>query len=291
MTAEISEIPYLGVGLGLRKELSSQILSNKNEIDVLEITSEHFMDKPEAQMQYLKKFRDEFSVVPHGLNLSIGSAIELDREYLKKIKKICETIAAPYYSDHFATTYLPGLNIGHLSPAWFTKEALNMVIKKIDIVQNFLGIPLVLENITSFFDIPEADFEEPEFISEVCRKTQCGLLLDITNVHINAHNRGQDPYNFLQRLPLMNVVHVHLAGGKINPKNNWYYDTHSEELNGVNEGVWPLLKWVAERTNIKTVIIERDDNFKEDFNKMILDDIKKARSILIQSKKSGAVMH
>jgi len=275
---ELKKIPYYGVGIGLRNEIGEQTMCHKNEIDTLEIISERFFNKPAPVWDYLRNFADNFPIIPHGVKLSIASADKTDPEFLKNMKKLCEFVVAPYYSDHFALTRLPGADIGHLSPIWFTKESLEIIVEKIDTIQDFLGIPLVLENINSMFTVSEADFEEPEFIAKVCERTGCGALLDLTNVYINTHNNRSDPYDFLGRFPLDYVVQIHLAGGMI--RNDWFYDTHSEKIAGINDGVWSLLEWTIKRCDIKSLIIERDQNFKDDFDDMLLQDIRRARSII-----------
>jgi len=277
MNSELRNIPYFGVGLGLRRELREQIMKRRQEIDVLEIIPEHYIDKP-GETAVLESFSKSFKLVPHGLKLSIGTSAGLNKTYVDKVKGILEKIGAEYHSDHFALTDIGDFSIGHLSPLWFTKEGLEAAVKNINKAKEILGMPLVFENITSFFEIPEADFSEPEFIKRALEQTGSGLLLDLTNVLINSYNRKTDPFRFLEQLPLEKVVHIHLAGGKIT--NGWFYDTHSEELNGPNERVWPLLEWVTARADIKTVIIERDQNFKENFEEMILNDIRHAKKIL-----------
>lgn len=281
MSNKLENIPYFGVGIGLRRELREQIAKHRSEIDVLEITPEHYLDKPQ-EMEVLESFSKKIAVVPHGLRLSIGAAAGLNEAYLAKLKILLEKIGAKYHSDHFTLSDIGNFSIGHLSPLWFTEESLEIVIKNINQAENVLGAPIILENIASFFEIPEADFSEAEFIKKTCETAGCGLLLDLTNVYINSYNNKIDPYEFLRKLPLDKVVHVHLAGGKIN--HGWFYDTHSETLTGPNEGVWPLLEWVAERAPIKTVIIERDSNFGKPFEDMFSADLAKIRKIISRSK-------
>jgi uncharacterized protein len=291
MNNVLTNIPYRGIGIRLKEEIANLIKQRRNDLDVLEIITECYIDKPPKAMESLKKLRDQFSVIPHGVKLSIGSALPLNYTYLKKVKRLCEFINPYYYSDHFALTnpavnMMPETEIGHLYPIWFTKEVLNIIVQKTNEVQKFLGLPLVLENITSDFVIPEADLEEPEFITEVCQQTNCGLLLDLTNVHIVSFNRDMDPTSWLSRFPLEYVVQIHLAGGKVSRPTNWYHDTHSEELNGVNEGMWPLLEYVGKNCkNLKAVIIERDSNFKENFDEMILNDVRRIRAIIESTKR------
>lgn len=276
MTNHLASLPRLGVGIGFRDRIAKKTLLHRNDIDVVEIITENYFN-PRTHAR-LEKINSSFPVIPHGVELSVGSAQPLEQEFLQNIKTICTLINAPYYSDHFAVTRLGEQKIGHLSPIWFTGESLALVKDKVNRVQDFLGIPLALENITSFFDISHADMREEEFISDVCAQTGCGLLLDITNVHINAYNRKKDPCTFLKHLPLDHVIHIHLAGGVI--KNDWFHDTHNQELNGINEGVWPLLEWTLARApNLKTIIIERDENLDGDLQDMLLNDICRIREI------------
>ena len=150
-------------------------------------------------------------------------------------------------------------------------------------IQDFLGIPLVLENISAALILENADYEEPEFITQACHRTGCGLLMDVTNIHINSYNAGRDPYKWLERYPMDHVVQIHLAGGVIT--HELFHDTHSEEIRGHNEGVWGLLAWTAKQCDIKALIIERDQNFKEDFQEMILNDLSRARDIVERHRK------
>lgn len=277
MINPLASLPYLGVGIGLREKISKETEMHRNLIDAVEVITENYF--PLHTQPFLHRFAQLLPVIPHGIELSVGSAEHLETSFLKKIKEICALLKASYYSDHFAVTRLGETHIGHLSPIWFTKEALGIVVDKVNQVQDFLGIPLALENITSTFDIPFSDITESEFIAEVCHRTQCGLLLDITNVHINAYNQKNDPYLFLQGLPMDHVIQIHLAGGTI--RNNYFYDSHSQELGGANERVWPLLEWVLPRTpHVKAVIIERDGNFKESFKEMFDRDLERARELV-----------
>lgn len=281
MTGRFSEIQYLGAGIGLREEIADDTLANKTHIEVLEIISDKFIGESRSRSEFLKRFAGKFPIIPHGIDLSLGSATELDFEYLKRLKTLCNFIGATYYSEHFAVTKLPGINIGHLSPLWFTKESLELVVRKIHAIQEFLGLPLALENITSDFEIQEADFEEPEFISEVCKRTSCGLLLDLANVHINSYNRKRDPYAFLARLPLKNVIQIHLAGGVV--ERGWFHDTHSTEMDGPNAGIWKILEWTIPHVpNLKAIIIERDANFRGGFAEILLADLARARKIMVR---------
>jgi uncharacterized protein len=271
---KFSHVPFLGTGVGFRRELKREMLGRRGDIEVVEVIAERFF-APENEM-YLEELSATLPVIPHGIELSIGGAEGLDPVHLKNVSKVCRRAKAHYFSDHFALTKIDGMSINHLSPLWFTREQAKLVINHIREVEDRLGIPLVLENITSMFDIPSADYSEAEFISLVLEKADAGLHLDIANVLINSVNRSFDPMIFLRSLPLERVVQIHLAGGTM--FQGWFFDSHSEPISGHNEGVWPLFEWVLPRTpNLKAVIIERDENFTGNFDSIIGIDLRRTQ--------------
>ena len=285
MRHSLFRIPYIGVGIGLRNEIAEKTLQHGNEIDVLEIIAEKFFSDKPTPLHFLERFSERFPIIPHGIKLSIGSAEPYDEKFLRQMRGLVEHVQAPYYSDHFTLAHEGWeYDTGHLSPLWYTKEMLEHVIERVHRVQDYIGVPLVLENITAPFVLPGADFAEAEFIAKVHERTGCGLLLDVTNVHINAYNRGEDALALLKEYPMEAVIQVHLAGGAIS--HGYFYDTHSEELVGPNEGVWELFQWVVQHSSVRTVIIERDDNFKPNFETMILTDLRRARSYMEEGRAS-----
>jgi uncharacterized protein (UPF0276 family) len=283
-TTELKKIPHLGAGIGLRLELAEDTLAHTKEINVLEIIAEHYFSSTHQELTgLLADARAAYPIIPHGVDLSIGSTTPIEKEYLKHADELMRALGAHYYSDHFALTRDGDeLDIGHLSPIWFTEEMLENIVARVDLVQQTLGKPLVLENITCPFVIPGGDFEEPEFISEVCRRTGCGLLLDVTNVFINAHNFKFDAQRMIERYPIDSLVHVHLAGGEM--QDDMLIDSHSASIDGVNEGVWPLFEWVVTHADVKAVIIERDDDFKVSFDTTVLNDLRRIKTIWKKAK-------
>ena len=269
----LNNIPFLGSGIGFRRQISKQILNNAKNIDFLEVITEHYIDVPLAKIEELRDISKRFIIIPHGIDLSIGTDMPLDREYLDKVLGVLQLVNPPYYSDHFCFTKVPGLNIGHLTPLWFTKRTVEVVVKKIKKLQKILKIPIVLENITYVIDIPNADMSQEEFINRIVDKTNCGLLLDVTNVYTNSINHRFDPKKFIDRLPLENVVQLHLAGGYWD--NGILIDSHSEP---VVEEVWMLVEYICKKVLVKATLLEHDSNFKS-FD-TLLNQLGRAREIL-----------
>jgi uncharacterized protein (UPF0276 family) len=272
----LSSIPVLGSGLGYRREMKQEILKSQNEIDFLEIVTEQFFDDPTITKE-LYEICEKFVVIPHGIGLSIGSVV-LDVDYLREIKTVSEITACPYYSEHLAVTRAPGIDIGHLSPVWFTESVLRNTIVNVSRVQDYLSKPVALENVTYTFDIPAGGMKQTEFFGRLVEATGCGILLDVTNVYINSFNHTFDPIEFLKQMPLGNVVQIHLAGGYM--KNGVLIDGHCEP---VAEESWYLLETLAGMVRIRGSILEQDANFPADIS-VLLDQLDRARKIISRSK-------
>jgi uncharacterized protein (UPF0276 family) len=265
-------LPFLGSGLGYRAEIRQQVLAAAAELDFVEIITERYANRP-SLWRDLELACERFAVIPHGVSLSIGSARGPDPDHLRAIKRVSERTRSPYYSEHLALTGVPGIDLGHLSPLWFTEEALAIVARNVRQVQEYLEKPLVLENVTYYFELPHRQMSQPEFFHRLVEATGCGILLDVTNVHVNATNHGFDPLAFLEAMPLAAVVQVHLAGGTLH--DGFLIDGHCAP---VAEESWRLLEALVARTAVRGAILEHDDRFPE-FS-CLLEQVARAREIL-----------
>lgn len=249
-----TEIPTLGVGLGFREPYRADVLLNRDRIDFLEITADHYFGPSTTKRDELELLADHFTLIPHGLGLSLGSAEGLDRVYRDRLIDLVRRLDPPWWSEHVAFTRAGGVDIGHLAPVPWSREALDVLAANIGEVQALTDIPLIVENITYAFRVPGAELDEADFLAELVDRTGCGLLLDVTNLHTNAVNHGFDPIRFLDRLPLDHVVQLHFAGGHW--ENGLLIDSHSRRT---PDEVWGLLDHVLARAPVKGVILERDE--------------------------------
>jgi uncharacterized protein (UPF0276 family) len=264
--------PSLGSGMGYRRELKDGILESRGAIDFLEVITEQFTGSP-AQLRELEQLCDVFPVIPHGVGLSIGSET-LDEDYIRQIKRVSDLTESPYYSEHLAMTRSAGIDIGHLSPLWFTEAMLRLTTGHVLRVQDMLNKPLVLENVTYPFDIPNSGMTQTEFFCRLVEATGCGILLDVTNVHINSVNHHFDPAAFLRQMPLDHLTQIHLAGGYVS--NGMMIDGHSEM---VDEGTWRLLETLTSLTPVRASILEHDANFPDRIS-VLLGQLARAREIM-----------
>ncbi len=282
----IELLPTLGAGLGYREPFKSELFRHQNAADFLEITADHFFDPTPEKERELELLSEHFTLIPHGLNLSLGSAEGLDDEYVGKFAELVERLNPPWWSEHVAFTRAGGVEIGHLAPLPFTHEAVDVLSENIAKARGIIGPNLILENITFNVLLPGAELSEAEFLREVLEQTDCGLLLDVTNLHINCVNHGWNSTEILGRLPLNRVVQLHFSGGHEPPHPPIAFleggvggrvrsiDSHSQPA---PEAVWTLLDEVLRRAAVKGVILERDDNlppFAE-----LRDEVARARKI------------
>jgi len=245
----------LGAGISLRRPLVADAILHADALDVVEIVADHYFSPAPAKNLELLVLRERFSVIPHGLDLSLGSAEGVSQPYLRKVAAVVETLAPPFWSEHVAFTHAGGRAIGHLAPLPFTHEALDVFVRNVARVRAAIAVPLIFENIACPFDVPYAEMSEGEFLRRLVERTGGGLLLDVANLYYNALNRGRDPFAVLAEYPLHAVVQCHLAGG--HRSGGEWIDSHAF---GVPEPVWSLFAEVARTSPVVAAIIERDEN-------------------------------
>jgi uncharacterized protein (UPF0276 family) len=263
----------LGVGIGFREQFRADLFLHQTEIDFLEITADHYLDANAHKQAELELLKEHFPLIPHGLNLSLGSAEGVDEVYLEKFAALVEKVQPAWFSDHICFTKSGGVDIGHLAPLPFTREALEVLKRNIKRVKAVIKTPLILENITYMVDLPSAEMSEAAFVSELLEETDCGLLLDVTNLYINSVNHNYDWRKFLDELPMERVVQLHFVGS--HSRGNLLIDAHA---NKTEDEIWEVFREVCARGEIKGAILERDENFPPFAE--ILEEIKTARSLL-----------
>ncbi|HKP70899.1 MAG TPA: DUF692 domain-containing protein [Pyrinomonadaceae bacterium] len=273
-------LPKLGIGMGFRETLRSQIFLHRDKIDFLEITSDHYLDATPRKLEELELLRQHFPLIPHSLDLSLGSAEGIDEAYLEKLADLIERIQPAWFSDHICFTRSNGIKIGHLAPVPYTKEALCVFISNVERVKKRISAPLILENITYNLSFPSSEMSEVEFISTLLRETDCGMLLDATNLYINSKNLEYDWRSFLDQLPLERIVQVHFVGSHRN--GDRLIDAHADKT---EDEIWDVVREIRARCDIKGAILERDENFPEFAE--LLDEIEIAREELRKASSSS----
>jgi uncharacterized protein (UPF0276 family) len=197
-------------------------------------------------------------------------------EYLKSVKEFIKDHQPLWYSDHLCYSSVMGAQFHSLLPLPFTEEAIAHVVPRIHQVQDYLEMPLAIENI-SYYAMPgEGEMKEWEFIREVVDRADCGLLLDVNNIYVNAVNFNFDPMEYVAAMPLERVMHVHVAGHR--RMKDFVLDTHGAPI---IDPVWEILSAVASRTQLPAVVIERDAHLPPLPEQ--LAEVEKAREVVINA--------
>jgi uncharacterized protein (UPF0276 family) len=248
-------LPALGVGVGLRQPHVEDILRRPTTIAWFEFTPENYMNRGGAHLRTLRQVSERFPMIAHGVGASLGTRGKPSREYLAALKRTIAISGSRWASDHLCYTTAGDLALNELLPLPFTAEAVKCVARNVKRCQDALEVPWLVENISYYATIDDSEMDEADFITAVVEEADCGLLLDVNNVFVNAHNLGYDPRAFIRRLPLDKVVQVHLAGH--DRANQIWIDTHGE---AVQDEVWRLFADTWPLLPPCSVLIEWDHN-------------------------------
>jgi uncharacterized protein (UPF0276 family) len=253
MTTRAPLFPYLGRGLGLRREHYRHVIETKPNVGWFEVISENFMVAGGNPRRVLESVRRDYPVVLHGVSLSIGSTDPLDERYLDALAALARDFEPVWVSDHLCWGTAHGLNSHDLLPLPYTEGALAHVTGRVERVQERLGRRILLENPSSYMRLAGADMEEHEFLAEVARRADCGILLDVNNVFVSAHNHGFDPRAYLAAMPPERVGQIHLAGHTV--EGPLLIDTHDDH---VRPEVWQLYAEAIGLLGPRSTMIEWD---------------------------------
>jgi uncharacterized protein len=248
------EFPALGWGIGLRRPHYAEILERRPTVDWFEVTTENFMVPGGRPLEVLEAVRANYPIVMHGVSLSIGSTDPLNRTYLQDLARFARRFESSWISDHLCWTGVGGRTLHDLLPMPYTEEAVEHCAKRIRQVQEFLGRRILIENISSYLQYRASRMSEAEFLTAVAEESDCGILLDINNVYVNAFNHRFNSKRYLDVLPIERIAQFHLAGHQ--DCGAYLLDTHDHT---VSEGVWELYDYAVERFGPVTTLIEWDD--------------------------------
>lgn len=246
-------LPNLGLGLGLRSAHFPHILAHGPQVDWFEIISENFIDNHGYARHVLASVAAQVPLAMHGVSLSIGSSAPLDMAYLAKLRALAAEVRPAWVSDHLCWTGAASLNSHDLLPMPLNEASLRHVAQRVHQVQDYLGRALVLENPSSYVEFARSDMPEWEFLARLSELTGCGLLLDVNNVHVSAHNHGVDPHAYIRALPASRIVQIHLAGPTV--CGEVLIDTHDAP---VPDAVWQLYALAQELTGGVSALLEWD---------------------------------
>jgi len=277
------------VGLGWRMELGPSILSNLDQIDVVEVIIDDYFKAAVSKLRSLKTLSSQVPVIYHGVGLGLATSLQIDQKRLEKLARVMDYLSPDVWSEHLAFVRAGNMEIGHLAAPPRTIHTIEGTLENLERIKKTVGSYPVLENIATLIDPPGSKMSEPQWVGQILRQSGCNQLLDLHNLYSNAINFGFDPVAYLNTFPLDQVQLVHLSGGKwikepagfeSRPGGERLLDDHVHDVpNAVYELLGTLARTVSQPL---TVIIERDGEYPE--FQSLLDQINYAKRILREAR-------
>ena len=246
-------------GLGLKTEHFTEVLETRPDIGFFEVHAENYMVAGGPFHHYLGLIRAQYPLSLHGVGLSIGGEGPLDREHLARLATLIERYQPQSFSEHLAWSSHGPVFLNDLLPLAYDASTLDRVCAHVDQVQSTLKRPMLLENPSTYLQFQRSTLDETDFISEIVRRTGCGLLLDVNNVYVSCINHQRDPLAYIDALPLHTVGEIHLAGFAEDTDSlgdRLLIDDHGAPI---DNAVWQLYAQVLARTGAVATLIERDN--------------------------------
>ncbi|MEZ4453447.1 MAG: DUF692 domain-containing protein [Nannocystaceae bacterium] len=249
--------PPTGIGLGLRSDFLTEVVRGDADgrVAFFEVTPENYIHRGGRPMTSLAQIAERHPILAHGVSLSLGGVDPFDPVFLAALRGFLERHPGPWYSDHLCFCH-HGAELHDLLPLPFTEEGVRRVAARIREVSDRLATPMLFENISYYLELGRGEMDEAAFIAAILDEAECGLLLDVNNIYVNAENHGFDPFAWLARIPLDKVRQLHIAGHEPWDETT-LIDTHGAT---VKSEVYAMMAWVIERTGPLPVLLERDTN-------------------------------
>ncbi len=247
-----------GIGLGLRAQHYQKFLAQKQPVQWLEILADNYLNTSGIPLQKLLTITKDYPTALHCVGMSLGSVDPINWEYCQTVKELADQLQPAYISDHLCWSSLNQNYSHYLLPLPFTEETIQHTASRIRQIQDFIGYPLLIENISTYVQSPDNEMDEITFLNRVAEKANCGILLDINNIYVNTHNHGADPYVMLDQVDAARVGQYHLAGhthqGKL------LIDTHGAHVPDI---VWELYQHALKKIGPKPACIEWDTDIPD----------------------------
>jgi len=242
------------IGIGYRRDLSGWIEGMPSGVECLEITAEHFFHNGEARLVALAQ---KYPLFVHGLGLSLGTPGRLEKRPLDQFARVVQAADPAWISEHVAFTRTAEADLGHLNPVPPTREMLQVIAGHARELSERCGKPVLLENITSHVRLT-GDLSETDFFNELCDRSDCGLLLDVTNLFINSRNHCFDALKWLHAIEPHRIVQLHIVG--YSRSGDRYTDSHGEPI---QEELIELAREVVRHAPVQAIVLERDEAFPD----------------------------
>jgi hypothetical protein len=271
-------------GIGLRVAHHERVRGEPPGIAWLEVHTENFLGGG-ATPAMLDALRDRYAISLHGVGLSLGSAEGLDEEHLARIAALVRRLDPAAVSDHVSWSVTGGVYFNDLLPIPYDEEALAVIARNVMRFQDAVGRPVMVENPSTYLRHAQSDRAEPQFLAELCRRSGCGLLLDVNNVFVSTQNHGDDALAYLAAVAHLPIGEIHLSGHHLRQIGNRSIriDDHGSP---VSDPVWALYEQALRLIGPRPTLVEWDSALPP--LETLLAEADKAQTRLDAAKRSAA---
>lgn len=247
-----------GCGIGLKPVHAAALLDEGRDLDFVEVHAENLMGAGGPVHDRMDAVRGEFALSLHGVGLSIGGDERLDQHHLERLARVAARFEPAVVSEHLAWSTHGGVFFNDLLPVAYDDAALDRVVAHVQQVQERLRRRVLIENPSTYVSLAGSAMEETDFLAELVARSGCGLLLDLNNVVVSQHNRGEAPVRYLDRYPLHAVGEIHLAGHAIEALDDGTLLRIDDHGSSVGNEAWSLYAQVTARLGALPTLIEWD---------------------------------
>jgi uncharacterized protein len=252
----------LTAGLGLKPQHYGEAVATRSAGLWFEVHPENYMVAGGPRLAWLDALREQHPLSLHGVALSLAADCAPDQAHLEQLARLVDRFEPALVSEHLAWSAWGGVYHPDLLPVPRTTQALQRIVSNIAQVQDRLQRPIALENPSHYLAFDEHEFEEPDFLVEIARRSGCTLLLDVNNVYVSANNLGYRPEVVIDAVPAGLITEVHLAGHSVDPSlgTALLIDSHDAP---VAPAVWTLYERLIARIGARPTLIERDEHIPD----------------------------
>lgn len=264
-------------GIDFKPMHAAALLAEGTDLDFVEVHAENLMGAGGPTHAQLDAVRREFALSLHGVGLSIGGEAPLDERHLERLARVAARFEPSVVSEHLAWSTHGGVFFNDLLPIVYDAPTLERVARHVDRLQERLQRRVLIENPSTYVACAGSTMEETDFLAELVARSGCGLLLDLNNVVVSQHNRGESPARYFDRYPLYAVGQIHLAGHAVEALDDGSLLRIDDHGSLVGDEAWALYAQVVARLGAVPTLIEWDTDVPA--FEVLADEARKARRI------------
>jgi len=267
-----------GVGIGFRRPhfdaLPALLEARPTAVDFVEVVAETFVLGGPHEARALERIQRCVPVLAHGVSSSIGGPTPFDEDWTSALKHWLERHRLTEFTEHLSWSSAGGAHSLELLPLPFHTDSARWAAARTRELSERLERPVWLEN-TAFYAVqPGSEQDLSAWTTEVLERADCGLLLDLANLWVNAVNHDRDPEADLLAMPLHRVRQVHLAGSRFEEAWGVRVDDHAS---AIPAEVLSLYQKLMARIGPVPTLVEWDQSIPT--LDVLLDEVARVRAV------------